>query len=249
MAGLITVAVTTESMAATTIRSRAGAGQTLQEILAERFARGEISQDEFEEQASARAPTLVARAVKRRLPEPERGGAVAEASFLGSKAEGELETLLRRTRLRFPPETERAFRADYAERWRSTNRVAFAIGLGTFAAFGFVDLLAYPFARRGVVPAFRAGCSTRRRGPRDLVYVRVPAPDAAGDGGGRVRLRGVDHRYGDRDRPDEIGYHLYFFGLAPVTAFGYAAPRMRFWYATATEVGDPPGESRGRHRP
>ena len=32
--------------------------------------------------------------------------------------------------------------------------------------------------------------------------------------------------------PDEIGYHLYLFGVAPVTAFGYAA-RLRLWYATA----------------
>lgn len=160
---------------------------------------------------------------------------MAEASFLGWKEDGELETLLRRTRLRFPPQIERAFRADYAERWRSTNRVAFAIGLGTFAAFGFVDLLATThslgevwFLRfaLGVPPAVAVLVISHTSAFPRLMQ---PATGAVVFVFGALII-GMEIVID----PDEIGYHLYFFGLAPVTAFGYAAPRMRFWYATAT---------------
>ncbi len=160
---------------------------------------------------------------------------MAEGSFVDSKAQGDLEALLRRPRLRFPPETERAFRADYAERWRSTNRVAFAIGLGTFAAFGLVDLLATThslgevwFLRfaLGVLPAVAViVISYTSAFPR----LMQPATAAVVFVFGALII-GMEIVID----PDEIGYHLYFFGLAPVTAFGYAAPRMRFWYATAT---------------
>jgi class 3 adenylate cyclase len=158
---------------------------------------------------------------------------VAEGSFLASKEQGELEALLRRTRLRFPPETERAFRADYAERWRWTNRVAFAIGLCTFAAFGLVDLLATTHSLGEVwflrfalgVPAAAAllvisytSAFPRLMQPASAAVVLVFG----------ALIIGMEIVID----PDEIGYHLYFFGLAPVTAFGYAAPRMRFWYAT-----------------
>jgi len=160
---------------------------------------------------------------------------VAAGSLLDSdpKAHDELETLLGRTRLRFPPEAERAFRADYAERWRWTNRVAFAIGLCTFAAFGLVDLLATTHSLGEVwflrfalgVPAAAAllVISYTSAFPR----VMQPASAAVVLVFG-VSIIGMEIVID----PDEIGYHLYFFGLAPVTAFGYAAPRMRFWYAT-----------------
>ena len=158
-----------------------------------------------------------------------------EGSFVGSKSQGDLEVLLRRKRLRFPPESERVFRADYAERWRSTNRMAFAIGLATFAAFGLVDLLATThslgevwFLRfaLGVPPAVAIlVMSYTSAFPR----LMQPASAAVVFVFGALII-GMEIVID----PDEIGYHLYFFGLAPVTAFGYAAPRMRFWYATAT---------------
>lgn len=167
---------------------------------------------------------------------PSEGGrAVVEGPFVAPRSQGDLEALLGRTRLRFPPETERAFRADYAEHWRSTNRVAFAIGLGTFAAFGLVDLLATTHSLAevwflrfalGVPPAVAViAISYTSAFPR----LMQPATAAVVFVFGALII-GMEIVID----PDEIGYHLYFFGLAPVTAFGYAAPRMRFWYATVT---------------
>ena len=46
------------------------------------------------------------------------GGLAAGRSLLASEGHDELEALLGRTHLRFLPDMERAFRADYAERWR-----------------------------------------------------------------------------------------------------------------------------------
>ena len=163
---------------------------------------------------------------------------MAGGSLVASKSQGDLEALLRRPYLRFPAEIERVFRADYAERWRSTNRVAFAIGLATFAAFGLVDLLATTrslgevwFLRfaLGVPPAVAVlVLSYTSAFPR----LMQPATAAVVFVFGALII-GMEIVID----PDEIGYHLYFFGLAPVTAFGYAAPRMRFWYATATGWG------------
>jgi class 3 adenylate cyclase len=163
---------------------------------------------------------------------------VAAGSFLDPKGHDDLEALLGRTRLRFPPDIERAFRADYAERWRWTNRVAFAIGVGTFAAFGLVDLLATTHSLGEVwflrfalgVPAAVALLVVSYTS----AFSRVMQPASAAVvfifGLSIIGMEIVID-------PDEIGYHLYFFGLAPVTAFGYAAPRMRFWYATGAGWG------------
>jgi class 3 adenylate cyclase len=168
-------------------------------------------------------------------PNGPGGKAVAEDLAVATEFRGELEGLLSGLRLRFPPGIERAFRADYAERWRSTNRTAFAVGLATFAGFGIVDLLATTrslgevwvlrFAL-GVPPAVAilllsyTSAFARLMQPMTAAVVFVFGALIVG-----MEIV-ID--------PDELGYHLYLFGIAPVTAFGYAAPRLRFWNAVAT---------------
>jgi class 3 adenylate cyclase len=167
-------------------------------------------------------------------PEAARRPAVDDLIDPGHEAD-DLETLLSGARLRFPPAIERAFRADYAERWRGTNRAAFATGLATFAGFGIVDLLATThslgevwFLRfaLGVPPTVAMlALSSSRAFPRLMQPMTAVAVFVLG-----ALIIGMEMVLD----PDEIGYHLYVFGLAPVTAFGYAAPRLRFWYAVAT---------------
>jgi class 3 adenylate cyclase len=170
----------------------------------------------------------------RRLNGPE-GKTVAEGPVVAAEFPDELEGLLSGPRLRFSPAIEGAFRADYAERWRSTNRAAFAAGLGTFAAFGLVDVfatsrsLAEVWVLRfalGVPPAVAVlVLSYTRAFPRLMQSMTAAVVFTFG-----ALIIGMEIVID----PDEIGYHLYLFGIAPVTAFGYAAPRLRFWYAAAT---------------
>jgi class 3 adenylate cyclase len=157
-----------------------------------------------------------------------------EGSVVARESLGGLERLLSGRRLRFPADIERAFWADYAERWRSTTRAAFVFGTVTFAAFGLVDPLATSQSLREVwllrfalgVPAAVAvllltytSAFRRMMQPVAASAVFILAATIVGM---EIVLE-----------PNEIGYHLYLFGVAPVIAFGYAAPRLRFWYATA----------------
>jgi class 3 adenylate cyclase len=145
----------------------------------------------------------------------------------------DLERLLSARRLRFPGEVEAAFRADYAERWRSAYRAAFALGLATFSAFGVIDILAASHSLGEIwllrfavgVPSGIAviALSYTRAFPRWMQPVGTMLVFVFG-----ASIVGMEIVLG----PDEIGYHLYLFGTAPVTAFGYAAPKLRFWYAT-----------------
>ena len=168
-------------------------------------------------------------------PTGSAGKAVEEERSVAAGFRGELEGLLSGPRLRFPREIEQTFRADYAERWRSTNRTAFAVGLAAFAGFGIIDLLATSrslgevwmlrFAF-GVPPAVAmlvlsyTSAFPRLMQPMTAVVVSI-------FGAVIVCMEIVID-------PEELGYHLYLFGIAPVTGFGYAAPRLRFWYAVAT---------------
>ena len=146
-----------------------------------------------------------------------------------------LEDLCHQRRLRFPEPLESQFRADYAERWRATNRTAFAVGLATFAGFGIVDLLATTSSLAEVwVLRFALGVPA-------AVAILVLSYSQAFPRLMQLMTAAVVFVFGAVIvameivlELDEIGYHLYLFGLAPVTTFGYAAPRLRFWYATAT---------------
>lgn len=168
----------------------------------------------------------------------EQREARVDGSALARGFAGDLEGLLDRRRLRFPTEVEHAFRADYAERWRSTNRMAFGTGLATFAAFGLVDLLATTgslaevwvlrFALGvpavvAVIVASYAPSFHRFMQPMSAAVVFILG----------ALIVGMEMVL----EPDEIGYHLYLFGVAPVTTFAYAAPRLRFWYAAAAGWG------------
>jgi adenylate cyclase len=146
-----------------------------------------------------------------------------------------LEDLCHQRRLGFPEPLESQFRVDYAERWRATNRTAFAVGLATFAGFGIVDLLATTSSLAevwvlrfalGVPPAVAIlVLSYTHAFPRLMQPMTAAVVFVFGT---MIVVMEIVLEH------DEIGYHLYLFGLAPVTTFGYAAPRLRFWYATAT---------------
>lgn len=158
-----------------------------------------------------------------------------EGSGVARDPPGDLERLIAGHGLRFPDDVERAFRADYAERWRSTNRVAFMVGIATFAAFGLVDVLATTRSLGevwllrfvlGIPPAVVVLLlSYTSVFPRLMQPMTAVAVFVFG-----ALVVAMEIVIG----PDEIGHHLYLFGVAPVTAFAYAAPRLRFWYATAT---------------
>jgi class 3 adenylate cyclase len=144
----------------------------------------------------------------------------------------ELEGLLRRNRLRFPGPLEREFREDYFERWVTTNRAAFVGGLLVLAGFGIVDRWAAPQSLRTVwLLRFAVGCPAVALLlflSFTPLYRRIMQPASAF----LVVLVGVLITLMELAmRPDEPGYNLYMFGIALVVFFGYAAPRLRFWYA------------------
>ncbi|MGI8616498.1 MAG: adenylate/guanylate cyclase domain-containing protein [Actinomycetota bacterium] len=146
----------------------------------------------------------------------------------------EFEGLLHRNRLRFPGPLEREFRKDYYERWVTTNRAALVGGLFVLAGFGIIDLWAAPQSLRTVwLFRFAIGLPV---GVLLLLlsftplYRRIMQPATAF----LVALIGVLITLMELVmRPDEPGYNLYMFGIALVVFFGYAAPRLRFWYAAA----------------
>ena len=147
---------------------------------------------------------------------------------------GELELLLRRNRLRFPSMLEARFREDYFERWLKTNRSAFVGGLIVLAGFGIVDLWAAPDSLGTVwLLRFAIGCSAvffLLLLSFTPLYRRIMQPATAFV----VALVGVIITLMELAmRPGEPGYNLYVFGIALVAFFGYAAPRLRFWYAVA----------------
>ena len=146
----------------------------------------------------------------------------------------ELEALLRRKRLRFPGPIEREFRKDYYERWVSTNRATFVGGLLVLAGFGIIDRWAAPESLR-TVWLIRFGIGVPAVVLLLLLsftplYRRIMQPVTAFF----VALVGVLITLIELAmRPGEPGYNLYMFGIALVVFFGFAAPRLRFWYAVA----------------
>jgi hypothetical protein len=146
----------------------------------------------------------------------------------------EFEGLLRRKRLRFPDPLEQRFRESYFERWVSTNRAAFVGGLVVLVGFGIVDRWAAPHSLRAVwLLRFGIGCpavALLLLLSFTPAYRRIMQPVTAAV----VALVGVLITLMELVmRPDDPGYNLYMFGIALVVFFGYAAPRLRFWYAVA----------------
>jgi class 3 adenylate cyclase len=144
----------------------------------------------------------------------------------------ELDSLLRRSRLRFPDPLERQFRADYYDRWVATNRAAFVGGLFVLASFGILDRWAAPHSLRTVwLLRFAVGCPAVALLlvlSLTPLYRRIMQPASALV----VVLVGVLITLMELAmRPDEPGHNLYVFGIALVAFFGFAAPRLRFWYA------------------
>jgi class 3 adenylate cyclase len=144
----------------------------------------------------------------------------------------ELEALLRRPRLRLPGPLEREFRQDYYDRFVTTNRAAFVVGLAVLAGFGVVDRHAAPDSYSTLwLLRFGVGCVavvallTLSYMP---VYRRIMQPASAFV----VVLCGVVITLMELSMNDtEPGYDLYALGIVLVVFFGFAAPRLRFWYA------------------
>lgn len=144
------------------------------------------------------------------------------------------EGLLRRNRLRFPGPLEREFRKDYYERWVTTNRAAWVGGLVVWVGFGIIDRWAAPQSLGTVwLLRFAIGCPAAALLlllSFTPLYRRIMQPASAF----LVALVGVLITLMELAmRPDEPGYNLYMLGIALVVFFGYAAPRLRFWYAVA----------------
>jgi len=150
------------------------------------------------------------------------------------RVRAEWERLLQRKRLRFPEPLERQFRDDYFDRWLATNRAAFIGGLLILAAFGILDRWAAPHSLRTVwLIRFGVGCPAVALllllsfWPQ---YRKIMQPASAVV----VALIGTSITFMEvAMRPLDPGYNLYVFGIALVVFFGYAAPRLRFWYSVA----------------
>jgi class 3 adenylate cyclase len=149
-------------------------------------------------------------------------------------SEDELESLLGGIRLRFPDALERAFREDWNRRWLTTNRAAFAAGIGLIAMFGVIDVWATRrhldeiwFLRYGVCTTVTVALLLASTRPW---YLRVMQPLGAVvvaiNGTALIFMNAVF-------APDEPGFSLYIFGVPIVIVFAYTAPRLRFPYAAA----------------
>jgi class 3 adenylate cyclase len=146
----------------------------------------------------------------------------------------ELRRLSHANTLRFPDPLEASFRDDYFDRFLLTNRIAWIAGLVLLAAFGLVDVWASTTSR-GTILLLRFGV-----GAPLVVFVialsfsrsyrRLMQPVGALVAaliGGMVVVMALVYT------PTEPGYNLYVMGTILVLVFGYSAPRLRFWYATA----------------
>jgi class 3 adenylate cyclase len=150
----------------------------------------------------------------------------------GAHAAVDLDALAAKRTLSFPQPLEIAFRADYATRWRAANRAAFVFGFATYAGFGMVDIFASP-NHLGVVWMIRGvGCLIVAG---YLLATYTPAYPRIMQRGSAIVVFALSVTIVAMElavEPDEAAYRLYIFGLAAVTTFGYAAPRLRFWHAT-----------------
>jgi hypothetical protein len=146
----------------------------------------------------------------------------------------ELRRLSHANTLRFPDPLEASFRDDYFDRFLLTNRIAWVAGLVLLAVFGIVDVWAATTSR-GTILALRFGVGA----PLTILvialsftksYRRLMQPLGAcvvALIGGMVVVMALVYT------PREPGYNLYVLGTILVIVFGYSAPRLRFWYATA----------------
>ncbi len=145
----------------------------------------------------------------------------------------QLRLLLGRRRLRFPEPLETAFREDFAHRWLGTNRGALWIGIVIYAALSVLDLYAAPesfpqilLIRAAFVVVAGVLFLVLTYRPAYLRWMQQLSCVAILAAGLDVVLMELVLE------PDEPAYGLYIFAVTAVISYGYAAPRLRLFWAS-----------------
>lgn len=140
-------------------------------------------------------------------------------------------------KLRFPPEIEAQFRADYHANTISTTRLALILGLFLYSVFGILDIYAVPISKETVwfirfavvapITGFVLAASyvgTFQRYVQALMCLVV-----AVSGLGIVVMISIT-------REAEFGNRFYFTGLILISMWGYGLSRLRFKYAVLANL-------------
>lgn len=141
--------------------------------------------------------------------------------------------------LRFPPDQEEAFQADYAQRFLSVTRTALGVSAILMLLFGLLDVWAAPnqtvlhwlwLIRYGLIcPAFFIGWlytfhpafPKQMQGVVSLVVLVAGLAIAA-----MVALTSQEN----------AAFNTYYVGMILITLGAYTFIRMRFWYALMTNL-------------
>ena len=139
------------------------------------------------------------------------------------------------TTLRFKPELEQAFLADYNQRTLTVARMALFLGALLYALFGFLDLWVFPLSlketwliRFGLIEPIMVAnfvLSFTRPGQRFMQPLLLWHAS--------ICSIGVYLQLGAA-LPSEPGFISYYSGLLLITLWAYTISRLRFFYASIT---------------
>jgi class 3 adenylate cyclase len=141
------------------------------------------------------------------------------------------------SRLRFPKDIEKQFRADYQANTLSSTRVALILGLVLYSIFGILDIYAMPisrnvvwFIRFAVVAPVVLAAFFATYVERFQKYTQLLVCIAIGLSGlGIVVMIAVT-------REAEFGNRFYFTGLILISMWAYGLSRLRFGYAVLANL-------------